>query len=65
LLRGSGIYWDLRLIEGYDAYNTIKFYIPVGSNGDCFDRYLIRIEEMRQSLHIMYQVIYFIRLLGQ
>lgn len=57
LLRGSGAVWDLRKIEGYDFYNTIDFDVPVGKNGDCYDRYLIRIEEMRQSLKIINQTI--------
>lgn len=57
MLRGSGVSWDLRLIEKYDGYGLYKFFIPVGSNGDCFDRYVIRIEEMRQSVSIIDNVI--------
>lgn len=53
LLRASGINIDLRKKMPYELYNTIDFKIPVGKNGDCFDRYLIRIEEMRQSLKII------------
>lgn len=53
LLRGSGINIDLRKKIPYEIYNNINFKIPVGKNGDCFDRYLIRLEEMRQSLKIM------------
>ena len=55
MLRGSGICWDLRKTQPYDNYDTINFEIPVGSKGDCYDRYLIRIEEMRQSLRIILQ----------
>ena len=50
MLRGSGIKWDLRKAQPYDAYDEVDFDVPVGRNGDCFDRYLIRLEEMRQSL---------------
>lgn len=53
LLRGSGINIDLRKKMPYEVYNTLNFKVPVGKNGDCFDRYLIRIEEMRQSLKII------------
>ena len=55
MLRGSGVSWDLRKTEPYEIYSEIDFSIPVGSNGDCFDRYLIRIEEMRESLNIIQQ----------
>ena len=55
MLRGSGISWDLRKTQPYEVYSEIDFSVPVGSNGDCFDRYLIRLEEMRQSLKIMKQ----------
>lgn len=55
MLRGSGVQWDLRKAQPYEVYNEIDFTIPVGSNGDCFDRYLIRIEEMRESLNIIQQ----------
>ena len=48
LLRSTGVKWDLRKTFPYDAYDKVQFDIPVGTNGDCFDRYLIRIEEMRQ-----------------
>jgi NADH-quinone oxidoreductase subunit D len=57
MLRGSGVAWDLRKSQPYDVYEEIDFDIPVGKNGDCFDRYLCRIEEMRQSLRIMRQCI--------
>jgi NADH dehydrogenase (ubiquinone) Fe-S protein 2 len=57
MLRGSGIPWDLRKTQPYEVYDKVDFDIPVGTNGDCYDRYLIRIEEMRQSLRIINQVI--------
>lgn len=57
MLRGSGIPWDLRKTQPYEVYNKMKFDVPVGTNGDCYDRYLIRIEEMRQSLRIIMQVL--------
>ena len=63
MLRGSGIPWDLRLLDSYDNYNLLRFFIPVGTKGDCYDRYMIRIEEMRQSLFIIEQVLYCIRYL--
>lgn len=53
MLRGSGVPWDLRKTMPYEIYNELTFNIPVGSNGDCYDRYIIRIEEMRQSLNII------------
>lgn len=55
MLRGSGIAWDLRKTQPYDVYDKMDFQIPVGSRGDCYDRYLIRVEEMRQSLRIILQ----------
>ena len=57
LLRGSGALWDLRVSNPYDSYDDFNFNVPVGSQGDCYDRYLIRIEEMRQSLNIIKQCI--------
>ena len=57
MLRGSGISWDLRKTQPYEIYNQLEFDIPVGTNGDCYDRYLIRIEEMRQSIRIISQII--------
>ena len=57
MLRGSGISWDLRKTQPYEIYDKLDFYVPVGTNGDCYDRYLIRIEEMRQSIHIILQVL--------
>lgn len=55
MLRGSGLNWDLRKIDKYEIYDNLIFAVPVGSNGDCYDRFLIRIEEMRQSLSLIYQ----------
>jgi len=55
MLRGSGISWDLRKTQPYEIYSELNFLVPVGNNGDCFDRYLIRIEEMRQSLSLIEQ----------
>jgi NADH-quinone oxidoreductase subunit D len=49
MVRGSGAAWDLRKAQPYDCYAEMDFDIPVGKNGDCYDRYLIRMEEMRQS----------------
>ena len=55
MLRGSGIKWDLRKAQPYDGYENFEFDIPIGTKGDCYDRYLIRVEEMRQSLRIIEQ----------
>ena len=55
MLRGSGIEWDLRKKQPYDVYDQLDFDIPVGTNGDCYDRYLVRVEEMRQSNRIIQQ----------
>lgn len=55
MLRSTGMPWDLRKAQPYEVYDEIDFDIPVGKNGDCFDRYLIRIEEMRQSVKIIRQ----------
>ena len=57
MLRGSNIAWDLRKAQPYEVYDQMEFDIPVGKNGDCFDRYLVRVEEMRQSLSIMRQAL--------
>jgi|TARA_B110000263_G_scaffold235942_1_gene234823 NADH-quinone oxidoreductase subunit D len=55
MIRGSGIPWDLRKSQPYECYEQLKFKIPVGKNGDCYDRYLCRIEEMRESTKIINQ----------
>jgi NADH dehydrogenase (ubiquinone) Fe-S protein 2 len=57
MLRGSGFPWDLRKSQPYEIYNLLKFHIPYGKNGDCFDRYLIRLDEMEQSISIIEQCI--------
>jgi NADH dehydrogenase (ubiquinone) Fe-S protein 2 len=58
MLRGSGVAWDLRKTEPYDVYDRMDFAIPVGTRGDCYDRYMIRIEEMRESLRIISQCLH-------
>lgn len=55
MLRGSGIPWDLRKLRPYDNYDMVDFTVPVGFIGDCYDRYLVRVEEMRQSVKIINQ----------
>ena len=57
MVRGSGLAWDLRRSQPYECYDEFDFKVPVGKNGDCYDRYLVRMEEMRQSLHIIKQAI--------
>ena len=61
MLRGSGIAWDLRKKQPYAAYADVDFDIPVGVNGDCYDRYLVRVEEMRQSARIIKQAVAWLR----
>lgn len=61
MLRGSGIAWDLRKKQPYAAYDQMNFDLPLGTNGDCYDRYLVRIEEMRQSCKIMQQCVKWLR----
>jgi NADH-quinone oxidoreductase subunit D len=61
MLRGSGIAWDLRKKQPYEVYDKLDFDIPVGVNGDCYDRYLVRIEEFRQSNRIIKQCIEWLR----
>jgi len=57
MLRASGLAWDLRKAQPYMVYDRMKFSIPVGKNGDCYDRYLVRVEEMRQSVKIIKQCV--------
>jgi NADH-quinone oxidoreductase subunit D len=57
MVRGSGWAWDLRRAQPYELYNEFDFRIPVGKNGDCYDRYLCRMEEMRESVKIMLQAL--------
>ncbi|WP_206080286.1 NADH-quinone oxidoreductase subunit D [Pacificoceanicola onchidii] len=57
MVRGSGLAWDLRRAQPYECYDEFEFQIPVGKNGDCYDRYLCRMEEMRQSVSIIHQAI--------
>ena len=61
MLRGSGVEWDLRRKQPYEVYEQLDFAIPVGSNGDCYDRYLVRVEEMRQSNAIIRQCVDWLR----
>ncbi len=61
MLRGSGIAWDLRKKQPYEVYDRLEFDIPIGKNGDTYDRYLVRIEEMRQSNHLIKQCIGWLR----
>ncbi|MGH7211624.1 MAG: NADH-quinone oxidoreductase subunit D, partial [Acetobacteraceae bacterium] len=56
-LRASGVPWDLRRSQPYDRYDQVEFDVPVGRNGDCYDRYLVRMEEMRQSVRIIKQAL--------
>ncbi|MCX7125089.1 MAG: NADH-quinone oxidoreductase subunit D, partial [Gammaproteobacteria bacterium] len=61
MLRGSGVEWDLRRKQPYAAYEHLDFQIPIGKNGDCYDRYLVRVEEMRQSNKIVKQCVDWLR----
>jgi len=61
MLRGSGVEWDLRRKQPYEVYDRLDFDIPVGRNGDCYDRYLVRVEEMRQSARIIKQCVDWLR----
>jgi len=61
MLRGSGVAWDLRKKQSYAVYDRVEFDIPVGLNGDCYDRYLVRVEELRQSNRIIAQCVKWLR----
>jgi NADH-quinone oxidoreductase subunit D len=61
MLRGSGVAWDLRKKQPYASYRDLDFDIPVGVNGDCYDRYLVRVEELRQSNHLIRQCVAWLR----
>jgi NADH-quinone oxidoreductase subunit D len=55
MLLSTGVAWDLRRAQPYECYSELEFSIPIGKNGDCFDRYLMRMVEMRESVRIMKQ----------
>jgi NADH dehydrogenase (ubiquinone) Fe-S protein 2 len=57
MLRGSSWAWDLRVAQPYECYSNLEFSVPIGANGDCFDRYLVRTEEMRQSCYLIKQAL--------
>lgn len=59
MLRGSGVPWDIRKVAPYEKYAEVEFDVPVGKEGDCYDRYLCRVQEFRESLRIIYQVRFF------
>jgi NADH-quinone oxidoreductase subunit D len=61
MIRGSGIAWDLRKKQPYEVYDKLDFDIPVGTNGDCYDRYLVRVQEMRESNRIIRQCVEWLR----
>jgi NADH dehydrogenase (ubiquinone) Fe-S protein 2 len=65
MVRGSGLLWDIRLIEPYDNYNLFNFFVPTGIYGDCYDRYMIRVEEMRESSFIILQCLNLIKILNE
>ena len=58
MIRGSGVPWDLRKSQPYDCYEQLEFKVPIGKNGDCYDRYLCRIEEMKESVSIIKQCLF-------
>jgi len=57
VLRGSGVKWDIRKVQPYEAYDKVEFEVPIGQNGDTYDRYVVRIQEMRQSVRIIRQCV--------
>jgi len=57
VLRGSGVKWDIRKVQPYEAYDKVQFEVPIGQNGDTYDRYMVRIQEMRQSVRIIRQCV--------
>ncbi|GIX22302.1 MAG: hypothetical protein KatS3mg121_1085 [Gammaproteobacteria bacterium] len=61
MLRGSGVAWDLRKTQPYAVYDRLDFEVPIGRNGDCYDRYLVRVAEMRQSARIVKQCVQWLR----
>jgi len=61
MLRASGVPWDLRFSVGYEIYDLLDSYIPIGHLGDCYDRYLIRVEELRSSIFIMLQCLNYLQ----
>jgi NADH-quinone oxidoreductase subunit D len=61
MLRGSGILWDLRKTQPYDVYDKMDFDVPLGTNGDCYDRYLVRVQEMREANRIIQQCVAWLR----
>ena len=61
MLRGSGVEWDLRRKQPYEVYDRLEFNVPVGVNGDCYDRYLVRVNEMRESNRIIAQCVHWLR----
>lgn len=61
MLRGSGVAWDLRKKQPYEVYDQLAFDIPIGTHGDCYDRYLVRVQEMRESVKIMAQCVTWLR----
>lgn len=65
MVRGSGLLWDIRLVEPYDNYNLFNFSVPIGVYGDCYDRYMIRVEEMRESSFIISQCLNLIKVLNE
>src|SRR6202162_1837867 len=61
MLRGSGVAWDLRKKQPYAVYDRMDFDIPIGTNGDCYDRYLVRVQEMREANRIVRQCVEWLR----